>query len=109
LLRWCKKCLKLLGAEKVDVIEQINRLQARRSALLELLGADEIEQIKKLQARRSTIRGLKLGKRTEVALDDITPELNPIVRGWIAYYGQDTPSDPRKNSAVTSKRAKAKK
>lgn len=25
-----RKCLELLGAEKVDVIEQINRLQSRR-------------------------------------------------------------------------------
>jgi hypothetical protein len=41
-----------------------------------------------LNAMRATIRGLKLRKRTEVTLDDIARELNPMVRGWIAYYGQ---------------------
>ena len=37
-----------------------------------------------LNAMRATIRGLKLRKRTEVTLDDIARELNPMVRGWIA-------------------------
>ena len=37
-------------------------------------------------------RGLKLRRRTEVTLDDIARELNPMVRGWIAYYGQYTRS-----------------
>ena len=45
-----------------------------------------------LNAMRATIRGLKLRKRTEVTLDDIARELNPMVRGWIAYYGQYTRS-----------------
>ncbi|WP_439360479.1 group II intron maturase-specific domain-containing protein [Bradyrhizobium sp. DASA03007] len=41
---------------------------------------------------RATIPGLKLRKRTEVTLDDIARELNPMVRGWIAYYGRYTRS-----------------
>ncbi len=45
-----------------------------------------------LNAMRSTIRDLKLRKRTQVMLDDIARELNPITRGWIAYYGQYTRS-----------------
>ena len=45
-----------------------------------------------LNAMRATIRGLKRRKRTEVTLDDIARELNPMVRGWIAYYGQYTRS-----------------
>jgi len=45
-----------------------------------------------LNAMRETIRGLKIRKRTEVTLDDIARELNPIVRGWIAYYGRYTRS-----------------
>jgi RNA-directed DNA polymerase len=45
-----------------------------------------------LNAMRSTIRGLKLRKRTEVTLDDVARELNPKVRGWIAYYGHYTRS-----------------
>ena len=45
-----------------------------------------------LNAMRAAIRGLKLRKRTEVTLDEIARELNPMVRGWIAYYGQYTRS-----------------
>jgi hypothetical protein len=45
-----------------------------------------------LDAMQATIKGLKLRKRTEVRLDDIARELNPMVRAWIAYYGQYTRS-----------------
>jgi len=45
-----------------------------------------------LNAMRATIRDLKIRKRTEVTLDDIARELNPMVRGWIAYYGRYTRS-----------------
>jgi len=45
-----------------------------------------------LNAMRDAIKGLKIRKRTEVTLDDIARELNPMVRGWIAYYGRYTRS-----------------
>jgi group II intron reverse transcriptase/maturase len=45
-----------------------------------------------LNAMRATIKGLKLRKRTEVTLDEISRQLNPMVRGWIAYYGRFTRS-----------------
>jgi hypothetical protein len=45
-----------------------------------------------LNAMRSKIRSMTLRKRTEVTLDDIARELNPITRGWIAYYGRYTRS-----------------
>jgi RNA-directed DNA polymerase len=45
-----------------------------------------------LNAMRATIRDLKVRTRTEVTLDDIARELNPMVRGWIAYYGRYTRS-----------------
>ena len=45
-----------------------------------------------LNAMLSTIRSMKLRKRTQVTLDDIARELNPITRGWIAYYGRYTRS-----------------
>jgi RNA-directed DNA polymerase len=45
-----------------------------------------------LNAMRSKIRSMKLRRRTEVTLDDIARELNPITRGWIAYYGRYTRS-----------------
>ncbi|HWJ19284.1 MAG TPA: group II intron reverse transcriptase/maturase, partial [Geobacterales bacterium] len=45
-----------------------------------------------LNAMRSTIRNMRLRKRTQVTWDDIARELNPITRGWIAYYGRYTRS-----------------
>jgi group II intron reverse transcriptase/maturase len=45
-----------------------------------------------LNAMREAIRGLQIRRRTEVTLDDIARELNPMVRGWIAYYGRYTRS-----------------
>ena len=45
-----------------------------------------------LNAMRSTIRDLKLRRRTQVTMDDIARELNPITRGWLAYYGRYTRS-----------------
>ena len=45
-----------------------------------------------LNAMRATIRGLKIRTRTEVTLDDIARDLNPLVRGWLAYYGRFTRS-----------------
>ena len=41
---------------------------------------------------RATIRGFNIRTRTAVTLDDIAGELNPKVRGWIAYYGRYTRS-----------------
>lgn len=45
-----------------------------------------------LNAMREAIRGLHLRTRTEMTLDDIAREINPMVRGWIAYYGRYTRS-----------------
>jgi RNA-directed DNA polymerase len=45
-----------------------------------------------LKAMRSTIRDLRLRRRTHVSLKDIARVLNPLLRGWIAYYGRYTPS-----------------
>ena len=45
-----------------------------------------------LNAMRATIRDLNIRTRTEVTLDDIARELDPKVRGWLAYYGQYTRS-----------------
>jgi group II intron reverse transcriptase/maturase len=45
-----------------------------------------------LSAMREAIRSLKIRKRTEVTLDDIAREINPMIRGWIAYYGRYTRS-----------------
>ena len=45
-----------------------------------------------LNTMRATIRDLNIRTRTEVTLDDIARELDPKVRGWLAYYGQYTRS-----------------
>ena len=45
-----------------------------------------------LSSMRDAIRSLRIRKRTEVTLDDLSREINPMVRGWIAYYGRYTRS-----------------
>ena len=45
-----------------------------------------------LKAMRATIRDLHIRHRTQVSLADIARQLNPLLRGWIAYYGRYTPS-----------------
>ena len=41
---------------------------------------------------RETIRDLKIRRQTQLSLQDIAQELNPLPRGWIAYYGRYAPS-----------------
>ena len=41
---------------------------------------------------RSTIRALKFRRQTHLSLEDIAQPLNPLLRGWIGYYGRYTPS-----------------
>jgi RNA-directed DNA polymerase len=41
---------------------------------------------------RSTIKGLKLRRQLQLSLADIAQRLNPLLRGWIEYYGRYTPS-----------------
>ena len=45
-----------------------------------------------LKAMRSMIRDLNLRRQTQLALDDIAQQLNPLLRGWIGYYGRYAPS-----------------
>jgi RNA-directed DNA polymerase len=45
-----------------------------------------------LKAMRATIRGLDIRHRTQVSLADIAQRMNPLLRGWIEYYGRYTPS-----------------
>jgi RNA-directed DNA polymerase len=41
-----------------------------------------------LKAIRSTVRDLNIRQRTQRSLDDIASLLNPLLRGWIGYYGR---------------------
>ncbi len=45
-----------------------------------------------LKTMRSTIRDLNIRRQTQLSLADIARTLNPLVRGWIEYYGRYAPS-----------------
>ena len=45
-----------------------------------------------MTAMRTTIRELGLRHRTELSMADLARQINPLLRGWIAYYGRYTPS-----------------
>ena len=45
-----------------------------------------------MTAMRSTIRELNLRHQTQLSLQDIAQRLNPLLRGWIEYYGRYAPS-----------------
>jgi RNA-directed DNA polymerase len=45
-----------------------------------------------MKAMRSMIRDLNLRRQTQSALADIAHRLNPLLRGWIEYYGRYAPS-----------------
>ncbi|HMD06494.1 MAG TPA: group II intron reverse transcriptase/maturase [Candidatus Acidoferrum sp.] len=41
-----------------------------------------------MKAMRSAIRDLNIRHQTQLSLDDIARQLNPLLRGWIEYYGR---------------------
>jgi RNA-directed DNA polymerase len=41
-----------------------------------------------LKTIRSMVRDLNIRQRTQRSLDDIASMLNPLLRGWIGYYGR---------------------
>ena len=45
-----------------------------------------------MKAMRKAIRDLNLSRQTQLSLQDIAQQLNPLLRGWIAYYGLYAPS-----------------
>jgi group II intron reverse transcriptase/maturase len=45
-----------------------------------------------MKAMRQTIRDLHLRRQTQRSLQDIAQKLNPLLRGWIGYYGRYAPS-----------------
>src|SRR5215471_6411180 len=46
-----------------------------------------------IQAMRKAIRDLNLRCQTQLSLQDIAQQLNPLLRGWLAYYGRYAPSE----------------
>jgi RNA-directed DNA polymerase len=45
-----------------------------------------------MRAMRATVRKLSIRSQTQRSLNDIAALLNPILRGWIQYYGRFIPS-----------------
>ena len=45
-----------------------------------------------LKAMRSAIRDLNFRRQTQLALHDIAQQINPLLRGWLEYYGRYAPS-----------------
>ena len=45
-----------------------------------------------MKAMRSTIRELNIRHQTQLSLEEIARRLNPLLRGWIEYYGRYAPS-----------------
>ena len=45
-----------------------------------------------LKAMRAAIRELNLRHRTELPMNEIARQINPLLRGWIEYYGRYAPS-----------------
>lgn len=45
-----------------------------------------------LKAMRTAIKALNLRNQTHLSMVDLAAKLNPLLRGWIAYYGAQTPS-----------------
>ncbi len=45
-----------------------------------------------MKAMRSAIRELNLRHQTQLSLQDLAKQLNPLLRGWIEYYGRYAPS-----------------
>ena len=45
-----------------------------------------------LQSMRAKVRDLDIRRQTQVSLADIARRLNPLLRGWIGYYGRYMPS-----------------
>jgi RNA-directed DNA polymerase len=55
---------------------------------LEIAAGLSVTQKKAAKAIRDTIRGWKLPKRSDIAIEDLSRMFNPIIRGWLQYYGR---------------------
>ena len=47
-----------------------------------------------LKAKSARLREMRIHRRTDLSLDDLARWLNPIVSGWINYYGRYNRSKP---------------
>jgi RNA-directed DNA polymerase len=68
------------------------RLVRRRRDNTLFCGFNPAVSVSALKAMRSTIRDLNLRRQTQLALHDIAQQINPLLRGWLEYYGRYAPS-----------------
>jgi group II intron reverse transcriptase/maturase len=68
------------------------RLVRRRRDKRLFCGFNPAVSASAVKAMRSAIRGLHLRRQTQLSLHDIARMLNPLLRGWINYYGRYAPS-----------------
>jgi RNA-directed DNA polymerase len=66
-------------------------MKSQRNGAL-FLGFNPAVSVKALESMRKKTRELNYRKRTELSLRDISRLHNPILRGWVAYYGRFHPS-----------------
>ena len=64
------------------------RLVRRRRDNTMFCGFNPAVSVSALKAMRSAIRDLNLRRQTQLTLQDLARQLNPLLRGWIAYYGR---------------------
>jgi len=55
-------------------------------------GFNPAVSVSALKDMRSAIRDLNLRRQTQLSLHDIARRINPLLRGWIQYYGRYAPS-----------------
>jgi RNA-directed DNA polymerase len=68
------------------------RLVRRRRDNTMFCGFNPAVSVSALKAMRAAIRDLNLRRQTQLTLQDLARQLNPLLRGWIDYYGRFAPS-----------------
>ena len=68
------------------------RLVRRRRDNTMFCGFNPAVSVSALKAMRLAIRDLNLRRQTQLSMRDLAQRLNPLLRGWIAYYGRFAPS-----------------
>lgn len=63
------------------------RVQNSRDKSL-FCGFNPAVSLSAMKAMRKAIRDLNLRRQTQLSLQDIARQLNPLLRGWIGYYGR---------------------
>jgi len=58
-----------------------------------------------MRAMQATIRQLNIRRQTQRSLSDINQLLNPLLRGWIEYYGRFAPSGAVPGASLRQSRA----